>query len=312
MYLKTSDKTQTLTLISILVEASIGRISTKQAVHVSKRPRYAFHMRIPLKQIWPIENQDQYKVHFARWNKIKQPLDVMVEDFAEWQTWQEYRPNTDAFNREFVFALAQFYHEPETWMFGGIFRIVDRLPDRYVVELDCQGKEFISSLKLHTKYRSRTPRVNLESQIDRLSVVELLRQEYSGRPYPGASNIDISFGELETVIRLGRPDWQGALAETKGVYLITDIKTSMLYVGSAYGEGGVWSRWQNYIETGHGQNTALKELVQREGKDYCRQNFRFSILDHMLPGTLDDDVIRRETYWKQILRSRGEFGFNRN
>ena len=149
-------------------------------------------MRIPLKQIWPIENQDQYKVHFARWNKIKQPLDVMVEDFAEWQTWQEYRPNTDAFNREFVFALAQFYHEPETWMFGGIFRIVDRLPDRYVVELDRQGKEFISRLKLRTEYRSRTPRVNLESQIDQLSVVELLRQEYSGRPYPGALTSDTS------------------------------------------------------------------------------------------------------------------------
>jgi len=40
----------------------------------------------------------------------------------------------------------------------------------------------------------------------------------------------------------------------KGVYLITDSHTGRRYAGSAYADLGIWSRWCQYIESGHDGN----------------------------------------------------------
>ncbi len=161
---------------------------------------------IRLDQIWLLEQPKDFKVHFARWNRINQPLEVWIRDRSEWRGWQEYRPSRDDFNRPFNFALMQFYHEPDTWLFGGIFRVVDRLPDRYHVELDDQGAGFIGRLKLRSPYRNRSTRVNLENHYGDFEVKEILAEPYSGRKFPGYENIDLSFDELETLVRNGRLD----------------------------------------------------------------------------------------------------------
>lgn len=79
-------------------------------------------------------------------------------------------------------------------------------------------------------------------------------------------------------------------------------KTGDLYVGSAYGAIGVWGRWQQYAQTGHGGNKRLIELLARDS-DYPDQ-FRFSLLQ-VLPKTLTrDEVIQREGMYKQKLGTR--------
>jgi hypothetical protein len=45
-------------------------------------------MKIMLREIFPIVNLKDFKVHFAKWNKISQPLDVFTKDRREWQGWQ--------------------------------------------------------------------------------------------------------------------------------------------------------------------------------------------------------------------------------
>jgi hypothetical protein len=119
-------------------------------------------MAILLKDLWPIAKPEDYKVHFARWNGDSQPLEVFVRDRTEWQGLQEYRPARNDFNRQFIFSLAQFYHESDAWLFGGIFRVVTRYEDRYRVKLLDVGSEFIGRLKLHSNYRGRTTRANFE------------------------------------------------------------------------------------------------------------------------------------------------------
>ena len=66
-------------------------------------------------------------------------------------------------------------------------------------------------------------------------------------------------------VRRGEPSWQAALSSISGVYLILDTKTGKTYVGSAYGEGGIWQRWSCYAETGHGRNVELIALLQSKG-----------------------------------------------
>ena len=132
---------------------------------------------IMLTDIWPVVNPNEYKIHFAKNNGSSEPLEVLARDPDEWKLWQEHRPKSNQFNREFIFSLARVYYETDSWMFGGIFRVSERFPDRYEVNLTDQGKSFIGRLKLGSPYRSRQPRVNMEGKYDQFKVLEILPTE---------------------------------------------------------------------------------------------------------------------------------------
>lgn len=175
-----------------------------------------------------------------------------------------------------------------------------------------QGAGFVGRLNLHSTYRQRATRINLENQIDEFTVSAILPEPYTGQAFPGHDWLEIGFAEPEALIRSDRPDWRGALGHTKGVYLITDVRTGGQYVGAAYGNQGVWSRWRDYVDTGHGGNVELRALLTSGGLDYCRNHFRFALLESHSARTADDVVIQRERHWKQVLQSRGSLGLNRN
>ena len=183
--------------------------------------------------------------------------------------------------------------------------------DRYEVELTEVGAGFIG-LKLRSPYNARAVRVNMEGQYENFEVAEILPEPYSGRPFPGYEDIDLSFEEIETIVRNTRPDWKAALESVKGIYLITDTNTGKRYVGSAYGEAGIWSRWCAYAETGHGGNVELRATCENPILNYCRANFRFALLRTPSVARRDEIIIARENFWKQLLLTRGEQGLNRN
>ena len=252
---------------------------------------------ITLKDIWLIEKLIDYKIHLGRPNNVAQPLDEWVRDQSLWVGWQRYRPKNNAFNRPYIFSLMDFYHAKDAWLFGGVFRVLARHQDRYDVELTELGEPLIGRLKLRSSYRSRATRVNFENHYDgahTLRVSEILREPYSGRTFPGYEEVAISFGELEAIVRNDRPDWKAALESVKGVYLITDAKSGKQYVGSAYGDQGVWSRWEDYVKSGHGGNAEIRDWLRDRGLDYCRANFRFALLEYHRSHTPDETILTRE------------------
>ena len=270
-------------------------------------------VKIRLQDIWQIENIKDYKVHFGRWNGNVHPLDKWVDERSNWQEWQETRKNTNWFNRPFIFSLMDFYHETDTWLFGGVFRVKARHDDRYEAELTEQGQHFIGRLKLGSQYRARTTRTNFEKHYNEFEVSEILREPYSVRSFPGYENIDLTYEELEAIIRNDRSDWKSALENVRGVYLITDTSDGKRYVGSAYGEEGIWSRWKNYVDTsGRGGTTELGKLLEARGDDHARRNFRFALLEYRAASTPKETIEGREKFWKNVLRTRGEHGHNLN
>jgi hypothetical protein len=273
-------------------------------------------MPIHLPHIFPIKNPEQYKLHLACWNGEEQPLDVFVRDRSEWDGWNSWRGARDDFSRDYIFSLMDFYPEHDSWLFGGVYRVLSRTPTNhtrsYKVELLEESQPFIGRLKLLLKRPSRAKAVNFEKHYERFVVSEILPEPYTGEAFCGYDQIDIGFPMLEQVIRRQRPDWRTALENAKGVYLITDTNTGKRYVGSAYGATGIWSRWECYVGTGHGYNDELTRLISEFGQDYARRFFRFALLEYM-PMKVDDDVvIGRESYWKEVLLSRGKYGYNKN
>ena len=268
---------------------------------------------IELCDVWDIQNAEDYKVHFARNNGDAEPLEVWARSPKEWRRWQETPLKKDDFNLPRIFSLMRFYHEPDAWLFGGIFRVMQRRDDGgYRVTLTDEGKIYIGRLKLRSQYKGRNPRAKLDVQYANLEVLEILKEPYAGTPFLGHLSIDLSFGELETIVRNQQSDWKGALQHISGVYLISDKRSDRLYVGAAYREGGIWSRWSDYVHSGHGGNIELRGVVGKRPHNYCRRHFRFALLEVLLQTTPDEAVITRESHWKQVLRTRGPRGLNKN
>lgn len=273
-------------------------------------------MPIHLSTILPIANPHDYKVHLASWNQHDHPLDVFVRDRKEWDKWNSWRSDKDQFNRDYILSLIDFYPQPGLWLFGGIYRVLSRVPvshqHSYEVEKIPEFSELVGRLKIDFARAGRSRSRRFENLYDQMTIAELLRDPYSGELFPGYERISHDFGLLEIVIRTHRPDWKAALSNVKGVYLIADKSNGKKYVGSAYGGDGIWSRWSCYIGTGHGWNDELTRLIDREGLDYARANFRISLLEYRPAKTDDAVIMEREGFWKEALLSRLPHGYNKN
>lgn len=273
-------------------------------------------MKLFLPQVLPISNPAEFKLHMACWNGTNRPLDVFVRSRSEWDGWNRWRGVRDDFSRDYIFSLIDFYPEKDRWLFGGAYRVLSRRPvdhsASYEIELMKESEPFIGRLKLQMKRPARAKAVNLENYYQDIVVAEISQSPYSGEAFPGYEHIDIAFRSLEAIITTQRPDWKAALGNVKGVYLITDTSNGKRYVGSAYGDTGIWSRWMCYVQTAHGYNDELIALISKGCKEYARTNFRFALLEYRPMKTDDKAIIDREQYWKGVLLTRGDYGYNRN
>lgn len=147
---------------------------------------------------------------------------------------------------------------------------------------------------------------------DELVVNQILPTTFDGYDFPGYDNVKLTYRQLETVIHQNKKDWTAALENQKGVYLITDTNNGKMYVGSATSNHGMLLQWwSNYVANGHGGNKELVELVTREGFDYVKMFFQYSILENFNAKVDDRIILKRESWWKETLKSR-IFGYNSN
>lgn len=271
---------------------------------------------IPLSDIISVETPENYKMHLASKSSDNQPLDLFVQDRERWNMWNKWRGARNDFNRQYIFALIDYYHEPNEWLFGGVYEVLGRGAETYAHSYDAKLTDqflgLIGRLKIHLIRPSRGRALKLENHLDQLSVSEILKVEYAGEAFCGYENINHDFSTLEGIFTRNKNDWKAALENVKGIYVITDKSNGKRYVGSAYGESGIWSRWECYIGTGHGWNDELTKLVEKKGKDYARKNFVFALLEYRPMKTDDKTIIERESYWKEVLLTRGEYGYNKN
>lgn len=129
--------------------------------------------------------------------------------------------------------------------------------------------------------------------------------------FSGFEDLVLSYDELKEIIcnPTVYESWHSALSSVFAIYLIVDRENGKQYVGSAYGSGGLLSRWSCYVETRHGHNKELQKLICNYPERY--HSFQFSILQ-ILPKTLTaDEVISIESRYKKKLLSK-EFGMNAN
>jgi hypothetical protein len=130
-------------------------------------------------------------------------------------------------------------------------------------------------------------------------IITELRLDAVEQPFPGIMDLTSPLSALDTA----PASWALPLAAAKGVYLLSCPRDGSLYVGSATGEGGFWSRWAEYRANGHGGNVALRD---REPSDFV-----VSVLQVAGSNETQDDILAAEAVWKRKFNSR-TVGLNRN
>ncbi len=141
-------------------------------------------------------------------------------------------------------------------------------------------------------------------------IVELLPPNYV-MEFPGYYKVMLSYAQLSSMV--SHPDsnreWERMLSSVSGIYILLDRHSGLQYVGSAYGNGGIWARWRNYVRSPSGGNVRLKKLLAANPDRY--RQFQFSILRVLEPDATKDEVIEQESLEKHKLGSR-VFGLNDN
>lgn len=131
------------------------------------------------------------------------------------------------------------------------------------------------------------------------------------KPFPGFESLILTFDELNEVFLEDEiyEDWRTAMSSVNAVYLIVDCKTGKQYVGSTYGNDGLWGRWKCYVDTHHGNNVQMKDLICDYPQRY--HSFQFSILQILPKNISPDEAVKVEALYKKKLLST-TFGMNKN
>lgn len=250
------------------------------------------------------------KIHLACWNGHEHPLNVFFDGkFKEWQEWQNRRN----FQCAQIIGLIDLGHGQ--WLFAGLYQILGcranpgpGTPFQYTTKLLPGQDELIGRIVVRHVRSGRASYIWSKSEVD-LPLIEIRREKLTIGDFPGYNAVVLSHSQLKIVTGQKIASWHGALANIKGIYLITDITTCRHYVGKASGNQGIWQRWCAYANNGHGGNVELKQVLQTMGPEHMA-NFQYSILEIADTHASDADILARESYWMSALKTR-KFGLNR-
>jgi hypothetical protein len=269
--------------------------------------------KILLNEILKLDNINNVKIRFNlmfrdNWNPIEIFKNDASDVLLEGQYWN-YKKNKSYRDGQITLGFIRINSNDDLWLLFHVGKITKDLNILngvgYEYEILPEYQKYFGRLIIKYKNKAQTMIRLAKSVINDCEVVQILPDTFDNDIFPGYDKVNISWQELSRVI--SKESWKTALQNQKGVYLITDISTGKMYIGSAYGENMILGRWQSYVKTGNGGNVELKKI----SFDYIKHNFKYSILD-IFKSTVDDQlIIARESWWKSVLQTR-KFGYNKN
>lgn len=223
-------------------------------------------------------------------------------------------------NCDYLITFAQYnLYGSNFYIFGGIYEVKKAFPEKfyeggYNIKLLEDYKEYRKRLIVKFEQKGRTFERWYFSLNDNDIEIYELSPSQNLKEFNGYQNVSLTQKELQYIVSDTEPSWKLALSSVKAVYVITDMKTGKLYVGSASGNNqGLWQRWQCYADFKDltGGNKEFEQLVNENGKDYISKNFKYSILEIFDTKTKQEYILERESYWKKVFETK-KFGMNKN
>lgn len=267
---------------------------------------------IPLDSIFKFDDISQVKIRFnLRLGAGVNALEIFdngeIDSLMEGQYWN-YEKKKSFSNGQITLGFAR-YSEKDLWLLFHVGRVTKDLDVLKGIGYEYEDLEeynmYIGRVIVRFKNKSQNLVRKAQSVLEHCEVVQILPQVYESNIFPGYDKVNVTWQQMRN--NLKKEGWRVALENQKGVYLITDVSTGKMYVGSAYGEQMLLGRWEAYIRSCHGGNKGLRGIEN----SHIKENFRYSILDIFKSTTDDSTIIQRESWWKSVLLTR-QFGYNHN
>ena len=277
--------------------------------------------KILLRDLLRISEEEigNYKIRLIVNNEYENVLDLFLNDpeviNTNWLFWN-YSKSAEFKEGQIIIGLVRMDKNSDFYLLTTIKKITKDLNIKNGVgyegvELE-QYKKYYG--RVIVKYHNKVQKMVrwASNIIDEIEVSQVLTSIYEGKNFPGYDKVCLKYSELKVIIDNNKTDWVNALSNQKAVYLITDLNTGKVYVGSATSDKGMLlDRWKLYISNGHGGNKELKSIVEQKGIDYIKKNFQYTIIENYNAKIEDKVILEREAYWKTALDSR-KHGMNGN
>lgn len=127
-----------------------------------------------------------------------------------------------------------------------------------------------------------------------------IKKDASEQVFPGFHNFVWSINQLHKMPF----SWREKLSGMQGVYLLVCQDEGRQYVGSASGDEGFYSRWESYFKTGDGGNLGMRK--------HKTSGYQVSILEVASSSDTPDDILKKESSWKNKLMTKFFNGLNEN
>lgn len=262
-----------------------------------------------LKKTGLLDSQKRIKV--ARHKDRERDLWQLVRDgtFEEYQNCQGWDP----FNCDYVISFIAEKHCMAR--FVGVWEVLGKSPHGeekghvYETKKVPILEDLSGRLVVNWGSSTRSWVQVLDKKGDK-EIFEILPAGYIGE-FPWFYDVLITYEQLLQLVLNQRSnrEWVRMLKSVNGVYLISDITTGEVYVGSAYGKGGIFARWSAYARTVHGGNKLLRDKLERDPD--CVRRFKYSIVRVFEYGTPKEEVISHESLVKEKIGARA-WGLNAN
>lgn len=195
---------------------------------------------------------------------------------------------------------------------NGLTKLLGNLNGEEIAQFDFIELNGFDVLKERTIIDWKNPVSWLQRYTNKMPVIRIDRglQENNIPIFTRFEDVILDYNQLKRIIETGNPEWKAKLESCNGIYLILDKQTGKQYIGSTYNKKGIWGRWTEYAQTGHGGDNDLKPLIEKE-PEYAKKYFQWSILETLPLNILDEHAINRESLYKRKFGTR-EFGYNNN
>lgn len=289
---------------------------------------------IKFEDFFKVQSPNETKVKFNMSSEGVNSWDLLkeTEGTSRYQKWIEMnawkrasgQANNNLNKAKYLLTFAQYYpYGSQYYIFGGLYKVDQNLLNE-IPEGDTVGYK-LTLMDEFKEYRRRLI-VKLSKPIGRgiyNKPFNTVQKDFNPEIYElssstklenftGFNNVLLKHSELQYIFNNDAPEWKNQLSSVKAIYCIIDSLNGQIYIGSASGEGGLWQRWQQYANVNNltGGNKVFED-IKNENKNRIINNFQYSILEVFDIKTDNHTVLKRESFWKNVFKSK-EFGMNKN
>lgn len=195
---------------------------------------------------------------------------------------------------------------------NGVVKEIGEYKDEVLAKFDFQELNGFDLLKERVVIDWRNPVSWLQNYTNEMPVIRIDRglKENNIPVFTRFEDVLLDYNQLSSIFKKNNAEWKAKLESCNCIYHILDKSNGKQYVGSTYNKQGIWGRWAEYANTGHGGDKDLKPLLQAD-PNYARKNFQWCILETLPLKILEEHAIDRESLYKRKFGTR-DFGYNNN